>query len=238
MPLRRNFLDELVDVERFWELECRNVLVSYPTNKIRRLLNENESMELLTQFAKKFPEGTVIIEKRYEDDIQRLDEFILTIAFDEWNGDKIIFSIKTFDARGSFCVVYHMDIDRHFPHGRIYSHDCNLEQTLKNVEAFVKNFSIKRNKLEIKRCAKEREKENKIIEMTEKSIETIVPQMMASSGYEWNLHCNGIRYLSLKTIYDDYDATYILCFPYRHGCGGRGGVREPFLRGCGLRQVL
>ena len=67
--------------------------------------------------------------------------------------------------------------------------DLDMDGTLENIRAFSARYReymegaekiVKQKKLEM-------EKQKKLAEMASKSIETIVPQMMAQSGYEWNL---------------------------------------------------
>ena len=67
--------------------------------------------------------------------------------------------------------------------------DLDMDGTLENIRAFSARYReymegaekiVEQKKLEM-------EKQKKLAEMASKSIETIVPQMMAQSGYEWNL---------------------------------------------------
>ena len=67
--------------------------------------------------------------------------------------------------------------------------NLDLDGTLENIRAFTAKYReykegaekiVEQRKIEV-------EKQRKLAEMASKSIETIVPQMMSQSGYEWNL---------------------------------------------------
>ena len=102
--------------------------------------------------------------------------------------------------KGNFITVSVEDIE-----------NLDVEATLDNMRAWAVDYQ--KNKANAERIAEEKRieelKQKKLAEMASKSIETIVPQMMAESGYEWNLEseykhygCGGVpeRYiLRIKT---------------------------------------
>ena len=67
--------------------------------------------------------------------------------------------------------------------------NLDVEATLDSMRAWAENY--RENKARAEKIAEEKrieeQKQKKLAEMASKSIETIVPQMMAESGYEWNL---------------------------------------------------
>ena len=197
MPLRRNDFSFTKLCDQFWERESKGVLVSFPSNEKHWPLNAEDVLEKFSAFAEKYPKGCVSIEKRYFYETRVIDKIIMTIAFDKWIRDKIVFSVGPRQACGIFYVICHLDVERMFPIETNYIYNCNVEETLKGVDVFIKNFSKNRERMANIPLVKE--KENKLLDMAEKSIETIVPQMMASSNYEWNLFCEETRYvLSIK----------------------------------------
>lgn len=193
MPLRRNDSSITEIYDRFWERECKGILVPFPSNEKHWPLSEDDVMKQLSVFAEKYPKGCVFIEKRYFHETPKIDKIISTIAFDKWNQNKIVFSVEPRRACGMFYVICHLDVDLMFPAEMIYTYNCNVKETLKNIDAFIKKFPERCERMANKPLAKE--KENKLLDMAEKSIETIVPQMMASMNYEWNLFCAETRYL-------------------------------------------
>jgi hypothetical protein len=72
--------------------------------------------------------------------------------------------------------------------------NCDLSQTMKNVEDFVNNFPTHLAALEDKRI--EFEKKLKLKEMARLSLKTCVAQMMSQMGYQWDLSDRG-KYFSL-----------------------------------------
>ena len=102
--------------------------------------------------------------------------------------------------KGNFITVSVEDVE-----------NLDVEATLDNMRAWAVDYQ--KNKANAERIAEEKRieelKQKKLAEMASKSIETIVPQMMAESGYEWNLEseykhygCGGVpeRYiLRIKT---------------------------------------
>ena len=102
--------------------------------------------------------------------------------------------------KGNFITVSVEDIE-----------NLDVEATLDNMRAWAVDYQ--KHKADAERIAEEKRieelKQKKLAEMASKSIETIVPQMMAESGYEWNLEseykhygCGGVpeRYiLRIKT---------------------------------------
>lgn len=192
MPLRRNDSSITEIYDRFWERECKGVLASFPSNEKHWPLSEDDVMKQLSAFAEKYSEKKVFVGKIDIDD--KKDKIVLAITCDEWMNDRIVFTIATKNACGIFYVTGRADNTNHlFPDNPPYTFNCNIEQTLKNLEAFIKKFPKKREQIMNRQNA--RDKENKLLDMAEKSIETIVPQMMASTNYEWNLFCAETRYL-------------------------------------------
>ncbi len=67
--------------------------------------------------------------------------------------------------------------------------NLDMDGTLENIRAFTEKYREYKEGAEI--IAEQRkvevEKQKKLAEMASKSIETIVPQMMSQSGYEWDL---------------------------------------------------
>ena len=197
MSLRRNDLSFTELCDRFWERECKDVLVSYPSNEKHWPLNADDVLEKFSAFAEIYPKGCVSIEKRYIYKTLKIDRIILTFAFDEWMNDKIVFTVEPRQAYGIFYVICRLDVSHIFPAETTRKFNCDVEETLKKVETFVKKFPEKRERMANIPLVKE--KENKLLDMAEKSIETIVPQMMAALNYEWNLFCEETRYvLSIK----------------------------------------
>ena len=74
--------------------------------------------------------------------------------------------------------------------------NLDVEATLDSMRAWVVDYQ--KYKAGAERIAEEKRteelKQQKLAEMASKSIETIVPQMMAESGYEWNLESEYKRY--------------------------------------------
>lgn len=195
-------LNESTTDDQFWERECKDVLVSYPSNEKHWPLNEEHVLETFSTFAEKYPKGCVSIEKLYFYKTPKIDKIILTIALDEWKGDKVVFSVEPPLACGFFYVICHLDVDHIFPLETISTYNCNVEDTLKHVEDFIKVFPKKRESMD--RIAiemkKEQEKENKLLEIAQKSIWTVIPSLMATTQYEWSLSFDEGRYiLSIKT---------------------------------------
>ena len=67
--------------------------------------------------------------------------------------------------------------------------NLDIDGTLKNIRAFTEKYREYKEGAEkiVEQKKLEMEKQRKLAEMASKSIETIVPQLMAQTGYEWNL---------------------------------------------------
>ncbi|MBR2899695.1 MAG: hypothetical protein IKC23_08785 [Fibrobacter sp.] len=67
--------------------------------------------------------------------------------------------------------------------------NLDIDGTLENIRAFTEKYRECKEGAEkiVEQKKLEMEKQRKLAEMASKSIETIVPQLMAQSGYEWNL---------------------------------------------------
>ena len=67
--------------------------------------------------------------------------------------------------------------------------NLDMDGTLENIRAFTEKYHEYKEGAEkiVEQKKIEMEKQKKLAEMASKSIETIVPQMMSQSGYEWNL---------------------------------------------------
>ena len=87
--------------------------------------------------------------------------------------------------KGNFTTITVEDIE-----------NLDVDATLDSIRAWVGNYQ--EYKAGAERIAEEKRteelKQQKLAEMASKSIETIVPQMMAESGYEWNLESEYKRY--------------------------------------------
>lgn len=184
----------------FWRRKTQNILVESDREE-RRKLNETEVVALLTQFANNLPKRKVDIEKRSESagygSQENIDVFYLTLPFDEWPNEKVEFKFVPEHQSASFYVYCGAGLENDIVWSSQWCSPCNLEATLKKIEVFVKNFSKHREQAEGKLDAHQKEK--KLIVMARKSIETILPPMMAASGYEWHLSYGSTKYrLSVK----------------------------------------
>lgn len=67
--------------------------------------------------------------------------------------------------------------------------NLDMDGTLENIRLFAEKYREYKDGAEtiVEQKKLEMEKQKKLAEMASKSIETIVPQMMSQSGYEWNL---------------------------------------------------
>ena len=187
-------------LEGFWRRKTQNILVEYDREE-RRKMSETEVVALLTQFAGVFPEHKVNIEKRSEKveygSQKYEDVFYLTIPFDEWPKEKVELEFVPERLKAYFYVYCGAGLENDILRSFQWGYPCNLEATLKKIEVFVKKFSKHREQAEGKLDAHQKEK--KLVEMARKSIETILPPMMAASGYEWHLSYGTTEYkLSVK----------------------------------------
>ena len=187
-------------LEGFWRRKTQRILVEFNREE-RRTLSETEVMAQLSQFANIFPERKVNIEKRTEKKgygtQENEDVFYLTIPFDEWPDEKVELEFVPERLSACFYVYCGAGLENGISRSFQWSSHCNLEASLKKIEAFVKNFSKHREQAEGKLDAQQKEK--KLIVMARKSIETILPPMMAASGYEWHMSYGTTEYtLSVK----------------------------------------
>ena len=139
-------------------------------------------------FAEKDPESMEVTEDYYKNGLERI---ILTIAPDGGKSEQFMFVVEPKNTLATFYVIY--SIDGGQSDASIYRFNCNVEATLRNIDSFIKKFTDYHEQAQNLRFS--REKENKLIDLAEKSIETIVPQLMSSSNYEWYLSNDETRYL-------------------------------------------
>ena len=186
----------------FWRNKIKKVLEKYPASEKHYPVSKDEVNEQLSNFAKKIPQARVHIETidpNKENEARKyftslcVREILTTITFEEWPEDRIFVLIAPSTSAISFRVVSTAGLDDGYANLFEYSYNCNIETTLANAVKFVKNYPKYREQAESKRNAKE--KAEKLEEMGRKSIETIVPQMMNASKYEWSLVHNDIRHV-------------------------------------------
>ena len=203
MPLRRNTVSESNYIKNFWDRKTKSIFVQNVTFGIDPPLSEERVTELVSQFAKEFPEDSVSIKKAYVpkgmlfNRREDLDTITLKITLKECDGKNITFSFRPKDSYAVAYVTYKNNQTSSDTEIKGFRFNCNLEATLKKLSLFIKKYPQYQE--EALNAYLTKEKENKIVDMAEKSIQTIVPQIMANSGYEWILTCEETRYiLSIK----------------------------------------
>ena len=191
MPLRRNQLSTYTLLETFWCKKIQNIIATFPSNEQHWPLDPERLKKQIYDFAEKYPESMAVTED-YKNGLERI---ILTIAPDGGKSEQFMFVVEPKNALATFYVVYSVDAGQ--SEASIYRFNCNVEATLQNIDILIKKFPDYHEQAQNLRFA--REKENKLIDIAEKSIETVIPQLMSKSGYEWYLDNDESRYiLSIK----------------------------------------
>lgn len=191
MPLRRNQLSTYTLLETFWSKKIQNIVATFPSNEQHWPLDPERLKKQIYDFAEKYPESMAVTED-YKNGLERIN---LTIAPDGGKSEQFLLVVEPKNALATFYAVYSVDAGQ--SEASIYRFNCNVEATLRNIDSFIKKFTDYHEQAQNLRFA--REKENKLIDIAEKSIETVIPQLMSRSGYEWHLDNDETRYiLSIK----------------------------------------
>lgn len=191
MPLRRNQLSTYTLLETFWSKKIQNIVATFPSNEQHWPLDPERLKKQIYDFAEKYPEGMEVTED-YKKGLERIN---LTIAPDGGKSEQFLLVVEPKNALATFYAVYSVDAGQ--SEASIYRFNCNVEATLQNIDVLIKKFPDYHEQAQNLRFA--REKENKLIDIAEKSIEAVVPQLMSKSGYEWYLDNDETRYiLSIK----------------------------------------
>ena len=192
MPLRRSQLSTYTLLESFWSKKIQNIIATFPPNERHWPLDTEHLKKQIHDFAEKDPESMEETEDYYKNGLERI---ILTIAPDGGKSERFMFVVEPKNALATFYVIY--SIDGGQSDASIYRFNCNVEATLQNIDILLKKFPDYHEHAHNLRFAQE--KENKLIEIAEKSIESVIPQLMSRSGYEWHLDNDETRYiLSIK----------------------------------------
>ena len=191
MPLRRNQLSTYTLLETFWSKKIQSIVATFPSNEQHWPLDPEQLKKQIYDFAEKYP-GSMEVTEDYNKGLERIN---LTIAPEGGKSEQFLFVVEPKNALATFYAVYSVDVGQ--SDVNIYRFNCNVEATLRNIDSFIKKFTDYHEQAQNLRFA--REKENKLIDIAEKSIETVIPQLMSRSGYEWHLDNDETRYiLSIK----------------------------------------
>ena len=188
-------------LKNLWSRKIQNIIQKYPSNEKHWPMELAKVDTLLADFAAKFP-GQVDIKKNVSNSqvegrslsmFVSVGNIVVTVTFDKWPEDKLLLAIDPVAASANFHAVSNAGWEDGSIEVSTYAYNVDLETSLKNLEEFIKKYPKHREQAENKQNAKE--KAEKLDEMGRKSIETIVPQMMSGSGYEWSLVHNEIHYI-------------------------------------------
>lgn len=174
---------------QFWNKKAERILVYSRTEDLAKV-NRSEIIDTLQKFAEKFPAGNITIEDR--------EQIFVTVHFSKWANDKVKLHLDTKESTYKLYIDSDAGLDNRVI--EVYSQvwRIDLKATLTNIENFVKNYPRYRKQAEKK--PDDVTKKAKLDEMARKSVETIVPQMMAKTNCEWSLQKGTSRYtLCVKT---------------------------------------
>ncbi|OWV14119.1 hypothetical protein [Fibrobacter sp. UWB5] len=188
MPLRRNQNTTYILLDSFWNRKIRGIIATFPSNEKHWPIDPEYLKKQIYDFAQKDPINRTVTEKFNT----ILEKIILTITPSGVKSERFMLVVEPRNAFANFYATYNTDWGQEYDTS-VYSFNCNIEATLKNIDAFLRKFPKYHEQAQNLRLSQE--KENKLIDIAEKSIETIIPQIMSSSNYEWYLSSDETRYL-------------------------------------------
>lgn len=184
-------------MQKFWQRKIKDILVT-ANDASEATPAKNNVMEALNLFASKFPEQQIEIEhstpSQKVNQTRSHDEerIFMTVHFNEWKNDLVKFHIMQNSSEISFYVISDAGLENTVIEAWKWRGRCDFTASLLKVEEFVKNYPKHRKQADKKKDTII--KKEKINEMASKTIETIVPQMMASTNFEWHLERSTYRY--------------------------------------------
>jgi hypothetical protein len=195
MPLRRSQLSTSTLFDIFWKKKIQNIIVPYPSNEKHWPLNPEYLKKQIRDFAEKDPGSMTVTERYAAIGEQVLKKIILTIAPDGTKSERFTLVVEPRNGAATFYAT--CQADGCISETSVYRFNSNVKLTLRNIDSFIKRFAENHEEAQNLRFA--REKENKLLDIAENSIETIIPRIMSSSGHDWHLSCEETRYvLSIK----------------------------------------